>query len=75
MSGSGEDGGYYRGYVAGVARAWRRGNVTWGHVAGAVRFARRRGLPDDEIVSALRMFDIEWEPASDRLRPGAVPSD
>ena len=60
---------YYRGYVAGVARAWRRGNVTWSHVQGAVRFVRRRGLPDEEIAAAPAMFKIDWNPATDTLTP------
>ena len=50
------------GYLAGRARAYRRGNQPLAAVTGAVRTARERGVTDDAIVEALQESSLSWDP-------------
>ena len=50
-----------RSYLAGFARAYRRGNVTLSAVKGGAKVAQRCGIGDDEIVTLLRDFDLTFD--------------
>ena len=55
------------GYLAGLAKAFRRGNVTQRAVCGAVGMAIIRGVEHAEIVEILGRYQLEWDATARRL--------
>ncbi len=49
------------GYIAGRARAFRRGNQNMAAIAGSVAMARGRGVPDDAITAVLQESGLSWD--------------
>lgn len=55
------------GYLAGLARAFRRGNVTERAVCGAIGMATIRGVEYAEIVQILGRYQLEWDATARRI--------
>ena len=55
------------GYLAGLARAFRRGNVTERAVCGAIAMAIIRGVEHAEIGQILSRYQLEWDAAAGRV--------
>ena len=55
------------GYLAGLARAFRRGNVTERAVCGAIGMAIIRGVDPVAVTQILLRHQLEWDPAAHRI--------
>jgi hypothetical protein len=55
------------GYLAGIARAFRRGNVTERAVCGAIGMAVIRGLEAAAVTQILARHHLEWDAAGGRI--------
>lgn len=55
------------GYLAGIARAFRRGNVTERAVRGAIGMAIIRGVEAAAVTQILARHDLEWDASGGRI--------
>ena len=55
------------GYLAGIARAFRRGNVTERAVCGAIGMAVIRGVDAAAVTQILARHHLEWDKAGGRI--------
>ena len=55
------------GYLAGIARAFRRGNVTERAVRGAIEMAMIRGLDAAAVTQILARHHLEWDATGGRI--------
>jgi hypothetical protein len=55
------------GYLAGIARAFRRGNVTERAVCGAIGMAVIRGVEAAAVTQILARHHLEWDAAAGRI--------
>ena len=55
------------GYLAGIAKAFRRGNVTERAVCGAVGMGIIRGVEPAAVVQILGRHDLEWDATAHRI--------
>ena len=63
------------GYLAGLARAFRRGNVTERAVSGAIGMAVIRGVEHEEIAQILGRYQLEWDATSRRVSKTDLAND
>lgn len=55
------------GYLAGIVRAFRRGNVTERAVCGAISMAVIRGVEATAVTQILARHHLEWDAAASRI--------
>ena len=55
------------GYLSGIARAFRRGNVTERAVCGAIGMAITRGVDVFAVTDILGRHELEWDSAAGRI--------
>lgn len=55
------------GYLAGIAKAFRRGNVTEKAVCGAIGMAILRGVDAAAVTQILARHYLEWDMAGGRV--------
>jgi hypothetical protein len=55
------------GYLAGLAKAFRRGNVTERAVRGAIGMALIRGIEAAAVKQILGRHQLEWDANADRI--------
>ena len=55
------------GYLAGIAKAFRRGNVTERAVCGAIGMAIIRGVDASAVTRILARHHLEWDMAGGRI--------
>jgi hypothetical protein len=55
------------GYLTGIARAFRRGNVTERAVCGAIGMAIIRGVDAEMVTRILAPLHLEWDVAAGRV--------
>ena len=66
------------GYLAGIAKAFRRGNVTERAVCGAIGMAIIRGVETVAVTQILGRHHLEWDAAAGRISkidPGQEPKE
>jgi hypothetical protein len=56
------------GYLTGIARAHRRGNVTERAVRGSIDMARRRGVDIPRVQEILARHALVWDEATGHIR-------
>jgi hypothetical protein len=56
------------GYLIGMAKAHRRGNVTERAVRGSIGMARRRGVDLARVHEILAVYSLVWDEASNSVR-------
>ena len=63
------------GYLAGLAKAFRRGNVTERAVCGAVDMAIIRGVEPAAVVQILGRQQLEWDATAHRISKTDSPKE
>jgi hypothetical protein len=63
------------GYLAGLARAFRRGNVTERAVCGAIGMAIIRGVEHAEVAQILDRYQLAWDATARRLSKTESPKE
>jgi len=63
------------GYLAGLAKAFRRGNVTERAVCGAVGMAIIRGVEPAAVVQILGRHQLEWDAKAHRISKTDSPKE
>jgi len=63
------------GYLSGIAKAFRRGNVTERAVCGAIGMAIIRGVDEAAVAQILDRHQLEWDATARRISTTDAPKE